>query len=219
MKFSRIAPVKRGAFLREDGMLCMATGWETRPLFPAEDIRIPGKHNIENYLAAVSAVWGEVGIETMHRVAREFGGVEHRIEFVRERNGVKWYNDSIGTSPTRTIAGLDSFDQKVILIAGGYDKHIPYLPLAPKVIEKVSHLILMAQTADKIEAAVRSQPDFSEQKLPIYRVENMQQAVEQADRLAKQGDIVLLSPASASFGMYKNFEYRGIDFKNRVNAL
>lgn len=117
-------------------------------------------------------------------MAKSFPGVEHRIEFVRELGGVKWYNDSIASSPTRTIAGLNSFHQKIILIAGGYDKKIPFEPLAPKIVEKVKALILMGVTAPKIEAAVRSCADFDEQALPIYHVSNMQQAVEKAREIA-----------------------------------
>ena len=152
-------------------------------------------------------------------MAKSFPGVEHRIEFVRELDGVKWYNDSIASSPTRTIAGLNSFHQKIILIAGGYDKKIPFEPLAPKIVEKVKALILMGVTAPKIEAAVRACADFDEQALPIYHVSNMQQAVEKAREIAREGDIVSLSPACASFDLYPDFEARGRHFKELVNKL
>ena len=165
-------------------------------------------------MAAIAAVWGSVPVEKIVRFARAFGGVEHRCELVRERQGVRWYNDSIGSSPSRTMAGLNAFRQKVILIAGGYDKHIPYTPLGPVAAEKVQAAVLMGATADAIEAAIRACSD-----LPIYRVKDMEQAVQTADRLAGEGDIVFMSPASASFDMYKNFEERGRHFKALVEKL
>ena len=148
-----------------------------------------------------------------------FTGVEHRIEPVRTLDGVLYYNDSIGTSPTRTIAGLRSFDQKVILIAGGYDKHIPYEPLAPEIVAHVKDLVLMGATGPRIEKALREDPGFNEAALPIQHADNMQHAVELARAAAKPGDIIILSPASASFDLYPNFEVRGREFKNIVNAL
>jgi len=149
----------------------------------------------------------------------EFGGVEHRIELVREKNGVKWYNDSIATTPTRTIAGLDSFQQKLILIAGGYDKKIPFEPLAPKLMEKVKVLILTGTTADKIEQAVKSYSGYDASQLKILRAKDLPDAVRLADGQAKDGDIVSLSPACASFDAYPNFESRGQHFKELVRAL
>ena len=138
---------------------------------------------------------------------------------VRELDGVKYYNDSIGTSPTRTIAGLRSFDQKIILIAGGYDKKIPYEPLAPEIVAHVKVLVLMGATAPRIEKAVREDPNFDPQALPILHADSMQHAVELARGAAKPGDIVSLSPASASFDLYPNFEVRGRDYKRIVNEL
>src|SRR5699024_3063016 len=135
-------------------------------------------------------------------------GVELRIEFVRELDGVKWYNDSIASSPTRTIAGLNSFKQKLILIAGGYDKKIPFEPLAPKIIEKVKVMILMGVTAPKIEAAVTSCEGYDPNELTILHVSSMQEAVEKAKEVAEKGDIVSLSPACASFDLYPDFEAR-----------
>ena len=145
--------------------------------------------------------------------------MEHRIELVRELDGVKWYNDSIASSPTRTIAGLNSFHQKIILIAGGYDKKIPFEPLAPKILEKVKVLILMGVTAPKIEAAVTGCPGYAESGLRILHVSSMQEAVEQARQAAGEGDIVSLSPACASFDLYPDFEARGRHFKELVKAL
>ena len=188
-------------------------------MLPTRDIRLPGVHNIENYMAAIAAVDGLVPDKCVRAVAARFQGVEHRIELVRELDGVKYYNDSIGTSPTRTIAGLRSFDQKVILIAGGYDKHIPYEPLAPEITAHVKNLVLMGATGPRIEKAVREDPHFTEAELPIQRADNMQPAVELARACAKPGDIIFLSPASASFDLYPNFEVRGREFKSIVNAL
>lgn len=136
----------------------MALNGKKTKIMHQSEIKLPGLHNVENYLAAISAVWGDVDIQAIADVANEFGGVEHRIELVRELDGVKYYNDSIATTPTRTIAGLDSFSQKLIVIAGGYDKKIPFEPLAPKLMEKSKVLILTGATADKIETAVKSYP-------------------------------------------------------------
>ena len=219
LTFSRQEAPRFGAYLRQDGMLCMRCHGAETEILPMEQIRLPGLHNVENFLAAYSAVWGDVPVEIMARTAREFGGVEHRMELVRELGGVKWYNDSIGTSPTRTIAGLKAFGQKIILIAGGYDKKIPYEPLAPYLCEKVSHLILMGATGPKIQQALEACPDYDGQHPALHWAESMEQAVQTADGLAGIGDIVALSPASASFDLYPNFEKRGDHFKRLVAAL
>lgn len=219
LTFSRQEAPRFGAYLRQDGMLCMRYHGAETEILPMEQIQLPGLHNVENFLAAYSAVWGDVPVEIMARTAREFGGVEHRMELVRELGGVKWYNDSIGTSPTRTIAGLKAFGQKIILIAGGYDKKIPYEPLAPYLCEKVSHLILMGATGPKIQQALEACPDYDGQHPALHWAESMEQAVQTADGLAGSGDIVALSPASASFDLYPNFEKRGEHFKRLVAAL
>lgn len=212
--FSRRHPVEQGAFRGDDGLLYMRDGEELTPVMAAADILIPGEHNVENYLAAIAAVWGEVPPRRIEEYARTFGGVPHRSELIRIRRGVRWYNDSIGSSPSRTIAGLKAFDRPVILIAGGYDKHIPYDPLGPAAADKVKTAILMGATGGAIERAIRACSD-----LPVIRVENMEQAVAQAERLAEEGDIVFMSPASASFDMYHNFEERGDHFKRLVKDL
>ena len=211
--FTRLHDTDNGAFLRGDGMLCMAEDGVVTPFLAQKDIKLRGLHNIENLLAAAAAVWGEVPVEAIQKVGSTFTGVEHRIEPVRVLDGVTYYNDSIGTSPTRTIAGLRSFDQKVILIAGGYDKHIPYEPLAPEVIAHVKDLVLMGATGPRIEKAVCEHPDFAASGLTI------QHAVELARAAAQPGDIIILSPASASFDLYPNFEVRGREFKKIVNEL
>ncbi len=217
--FSRREKVERGAWMDGDKVLWYSDGQERTRLMEASQIRIPGLHNVENMLAAVSAVWGIVSLEAIRKVAGEFGGVEHRIEFVRELDGVRWYNDSIATSPTRTMAGLRSFDQKLIIIAGGYDKQIPFEPLAPVLVERVKLLILTGKTAGKIEAAVTADPGFGDSGLRILRAADLAQAVEIARREAKEGDVVSLSPACASFDAYPNFEARGRHFKELVRGL
>lgn len=217
--FSRKVIPQNGAFLAEDGTVNLVSNGEITRVMHKDQIRLPGIHNVENYLAAISAVAGEVSVETVVKVAETFGGVEHRIEFVRMLDGVKYYNDSIATSPTRTIAGLNSFDQKLIVLAGGYDKKIPFEPLAPVLIERAKVLILMGVTALKIKAAVTGCEGYDPNELEIIEVPSMEAAVETARKIAKEGDIVTLSPACASFDMYPNFEARGIHYKNLVNAL
>lgn len=217
--FTRREIPERGAFLREDGMLCYIEKGEITPVVHKDDIRIPGMHNVENFLGVIAALWGDVDIADFVKVAREFGGVEHRIEFVREVGGVKWYNDSIATSPTRVLAGLRSFDQKIIVLAGGYDKKIPFEPMAETVCDRVKLLILMGVTAEKIEKAVTSAKNYDPAKTRILHADSMEQAVEIAHREAKPGDIVTLSPACASFDWYPNFEVRGQHFKRLVGEL
>ena len=159
-----------------------------------------------------------MGVESIRRVAHEFGGVEHRIELVREVRGVKYYNDSIASSPTRTIAGLNAFRQKVLLIAGGYDKHIPFEPLAPAVVEKGKKLYLCGATADKIEKAFREYSGYNGEP-EIVRVKDIDEAVARASADAAPGDIVTLSPACASFDAFPNFAARGNHFKELVMKL
>ena len=217
--FTRLHDTDNGAFLRGDGMLCMAEDGVVTPFLAQKDIKLRGLHNIENLLAAAAAVWGEVPVEAIQKVGSTFTGVEHRIEPVRVLDGVTYYNDSIASSPTRTIAGLRSFDQKIILIAGGYDKHIPYEPLAPEILAHVKHLVLMGATGPRIEKAVRECDGFAGSGLTILHADSMQHAVELARGAAKPGDVVSLSPASASFDLYPNFEVRGRDYKNIVKNL
>ena len=219
VKFSRLSTPECGTFLREDGTLCYNNYGETTEIIHKDSIRIPGIHNVENYLAAIAAVWGEVSLDVIKDMAENFGGVEHRIEFVRELDGVKWYNDSIATSPTRVLAGLNSFTQKLIVIAGGYDKKIPFEPMAETVCNKVKKLILMGVTAQKIEKAITECSAYDPEKIQIYHVGSMEEAVQKAKEISDKGDIVTLSPACASFDLYPNFEARGIHYKNLVKEL
>ncbi|MDE5884512.1 MAG: UDP-N-acetylmuramoyl-L-alanine--D-glutamate ligase [Oscillospiraceae bacterium] len=217
--FTRQEIPDRGAFLRDDGMLCYIENQEITSILHKDQIRIPGMHNVENFLGVIAALWGEVEIAEIVAVAEHFGGVEHRIEFVREVNGVKYYNDSIATSPTRVLAGLRSFDQKIIVIAGGYDKKIPFEPMAETVCDRVKLLILTGVTADKIQKAVTAAKNYDPEKIRILRVDSMEEAVETASREAQSGDVVTLSPACASFDKYPNFEVRGKHFKDLVKNL
>lgn len=215
--FSRREEPAEGVFLRGESIICRRSGQE-REVLRTTDIKIPGVHNVENYMAAIAAVDGLVPDEVIRRFAREFGGVEHRIELVRTYRGVKFYNDSIASSPSRTIAGLRSFKQQVILIAGGYDKHIPFDVLGPEVVEHVKLLILCGATADKIRAAVENAPGYEPGKPEILDVTPFERAVETARDRAEEGDIVTLSPACAAFDQFKNFMERGKTFKKIVNG-
>ncbi len=218
--FSRRTPCQNGAYLRADGKIVVAEHGEETVLMDQSQIKIPGMHNVENYLAAISAVWGDVPAECIVAVAETFGGVAHRAELVRVHQGVAYYNDSIGTSPSRTALGtLSLYDRKIILIAGGYDKHLSYDELGALIPQKVKALILMGATADKIEAATKQAPAYAEGCPAIYRVSSMEEAVAKAAEIAVEGDIVSMSPASASFDLYPNFEARGNHFKAVVNAL
>ncbi len=200
-----------GAWL-EDGVLTV----QGRPVLDTRDILIPGVHNIENYMAAILAVQGLVEDETVRQVARSFGGVEHRIELVRIKDGVRYYNDSIASSPSRTIAGLRSFSEKVILIAGGYDKHIPYDMLGPEICGHVKILVLGGATGPKIRQAVEA---CAGDKPEIIDCGNFESAVKTAASVAKAGDVVLMSPASAAFDQFKNFMVRGDFYKKLVKEM
>lgn len=188
-------------------------------LLESREILIPGTHNIENYLAAIALVEGLATDDAVQQVARNFGGVEHRIELVREKDGVRFYNDSIASSPSRTIAGLRSFPEKVILIAGGYDKHIPYDVLGPEICRHVKKLYLGGATGPKIRAAVEAAPEYKPGFPEITDCRDFTEAVYAAAAGAKAGDVVLMSPASAAFDQFKNFMVRGEYFKKLVKEL
>lgn len=220
MKFSRKNKVDNGVYMDENGDIFAVINGVPAFIMNKSNIKIPGLHNVENYMAAISAVWDMVAVDIIKETAESFAGVEHRAEFVREVNGVKYYNDSIASSPTRTALGtLSLYDEKIIIIAGGYDKKIPYDDLGSVIADKVKILILMGATAPKIEQAVLNAPNYSENNPIIYRVNNMEEAVAKAYEVAESGDIVSMSPASASFDLYKNFDERGKHFKSIVNNL
>ncbi|MCI1955729.1 MAG: UDP-N-acetylmuramoyl-L-alanine--D-glutamate ligase [Oscillospiraceae bacterium] len=218
--FSRRHPVKYGAWMDGSGEIFLSLPEGRIRVMNASDIRIPGLHNIENYLAAVCAVWGIAGADDIAGVARTFPGVEHRNEFVRKVDGVSYYNDSIGTTPSRTINGaLSLFDRKILLIAGGYDKNIPFDPLGPAVVKNVKTLVLIGATAPKIEAAVKAAPGYRDGNPKILHASSLEEAVGLCRANAQSGDVVSLSPACASFDMFPNFETRGERFREIVNGL
>ena len=204
------------------GHVCLEDGVIVRggeKVLPVADILIPGVHNIENYMAAIAMVEGLVEDDVIRQVAKNFGGVEHRIELVRIKDGVKFYNDSIASSPSRTIAGLRSFQEKVLLIAGGYDKHIPYDVLGPEICQHVKKLFLGGATGKLIREAVENCPEFDPNALEIVDCGSFEPAVRAAAAAAQEGDIVLMSPASAAFDQFKNFMVRGEFYKKLVKEL
>ena len=190
-----------------------------QPVMEKSDILLPGEHNVENYMAAILAVEGLVEDETIRKVARTFGGVEHRIELVRIKDGVRYYNDSIASSPTRTIAGLKSFPEKVLLIAGGYDKHIPYDVLGQEICAHVKKLFVNGATANQIRIAVENSPEYRPGCPEIVDCGDFTSAVHSAAAAAQSGDVVLMSPASAAFDQFKNFMVRGDYFKKLIMEL
>ena len=216
--FSRRSSVENGVYLRGEEIVRCRAGVESVVMTTA-DIKLPGIHNVENYMAAIAALDGLVDDETIRAFAREFGGVEHRIELVRTLDGVRYYNDSIASSPTRVIAGLKAQTQKIIMLAGGYDKKIPFEPMVPYVLEKVKYLILTGATAEKIREAIVSHPDYDPTALTIEMSPDWDYAINHARAVAKRGDVVSLSPACASFDFFANFEKRGEYFKEMVRSF
>lgn len=207
-----------GAYLNNENLILNTT--KTKEIICHKDeVKLLGDHNIENILAAATlAYYAGANLSSIRDVATSFNGVKHRLEFIREVDQVKFYNDSIASSPTRAIAGLKSFDKKVILIAGGSDKYISFDEFGKEVVKRVKHLILLGQTADKIYGCVKKHMK-NNSNLSIESVENLSQAIYNAKEVAEKGDIILLSPACASFDMFKNFEQRGDMFRDIVNKL
>ena len=210
--FSRLQEVTDGTYLSRDGWL---TDTETGKLVKKSDIRLPGEHNVENYLAASCLVRGLAGPEQIRKVAESFSGVEHRLELVRELAGVRYYNDAIATTPTRAIAGMKCFNESIVLIAGGYDKHIPFDQFGAEVAKRVRVLILCGATSEKIEAAVKAAGGGPR----IIRLERFEDAAETAKEAAEPGQVVLFSPACASFDLFANFMRKGEAFKEQVRRL
>ena len=213
----------------DNGILKNCVDGIRRHILTIDDaISLKGMHNYENICAAIAATSLLVEPEIQARAITKFTGVEHRLEFVKTVNGVKWYNDSIGTTPTRTIAGLNAFEEPIVLIAGGYDKNLDYEVIAKPILKKACGLVLIGETADKIQEAVEKQLELNRNdpmkcklvtELPIYKCNNLEEAVNKANEIANENEIVLFSPASASFDMFKNFAERGEKFKELVNKL
>lgn len=213
-EFSSKRVLNNGAYF-DEGILYL----DGNVVCKKENIVIKGMHNVENYLAAFTATKNDVEIETMKKVAESFAGVEHRCELVREVDGVKYYNDSIASSPTRTLAGLFAFERKVILIAGGYDKHIPFEPLAEEGYPFIKELILLGDTKELIKEAFEKLMMNNNINIPIVMVNSLEEAVNKAKEISECGDVVTLSPSCASFDMFPNFAVRGNKFKEIVNSL
>jgi UDP-N-acetylmuramoylalanine--D-glutamate ligase len=213
-QFSSKEVIDKGAYYK-DGVLYV-TGKE---VCKAEDIVIKGMHNVENYLAAFCALKDDASIESMRKVATTFPGVEHRIEFVRELRGVKYYNSSIASSPSRTLADIKVFGKPIILIAGGYDKKIPFEPLAQEGYPYIKKLVLLGATKDKIGAAFEKVISEKNLDIAIIDADSFEEAVEKSRAAAEEKDVVLLAPACASFDMFVNFEVRGNRFKEIVNSM
>ncbi|MGN1301556.1 MAG: UDP-N-acetylmuramoyl-L-alanine--D-glutamate ligase [Clostridia bacterium] len=216
--FSRKEKLPNGVIFDEDTVKICDNDLR-RHVINRKDVKIRGLHNIENICAAIAATKDLVSPEEQKQAIMEFTGVEHRLEFVREIDNVKWYNDSIASSPNRTIAGLNSYNERIVLIAGGRDKHLDYDPIAKPIIEHVDALIVMGETAEKIKNAVTRELEKQKKTLNIIKVANVEEAVKTAKKQAKPNEIVLFSPASTSFDMFKNFEERGKKFKEEVNKL
>ena len=199
----------------DNGYICRKDGDEISKILDIGSILIPGKHNVENYMTAISLTWGLVSKPTIEYIAKTFGGVEHRLEFVRELDGVKYYNSSIDSSPSRTAAALSALSQKPIVICGGYDKQIPFEPLADALNERAKAVILTGATAEKINDTLKN----SSSQIDIYFEKDFERAINLAKDIAKNNDIILLSPACASFDSFKNFMERGNKFKEIVNSF
>lgn len=211
--FSRLEKLEKGVYV-ENGDIIIDIN-EKINLMKVCELSLPGGHNLENCMAAAAMAYvSGIDIEVIREVLKTFKAVEHRLEFVKEVEGVKYVNDSKGTNPDSTIKAVQAYENPIILIAGGYDKGSTYDELLEIAKKNVKTLVLLGQTADKIEEAAR-RIGFTD----IHRVEDMKEAVKTCHDIAKEGDIVLLSPACASWGMYKNFEVRGKDFKDNVNSL
>lgn len=208
------------AIFERDGEVILSDGTLERMMLKSADIKIVGRHNLENYMTAIALLDGIVSYNSIRKVAVEFGGVEHRMEFVREFDGVKYFNSSIDSSPSRTIAAISAFgEQKPILICGGYDKHIPFEELGNMLCQRAKAVVLTGATREAINASVRKSDFFQGSEITIHIKPDFFEAVETAKNLAKPGDVVVLSPACASFDAFRNFEERGTIFKNIINTM
>lgn len=218
-EFSIKHSVHNGTYMKDNGDIVYCENGAETYIMNKNDIIIPGNHNIENYCTAITAVWGLVEIENMVKIARTFGGVEHRIEFVREFNGVKYYNDSIATSPSRVISGLRAFGRKIIVIMGGSDKGNDMSEMVDDILKYVKVLVLNGATADKIYNTIIKNKNFAESELKIIKTDTLENALNIAKETAQNGDIVSLCPACPAFDQFKTFEYRGRKFKELVNGF
>ena len=204
-------------YIVDEGTIKFCENKLRKHILNVKDVALIGKHNYQNICAALAATRTLVDEMTAKKVVTEFEGVHHRLELVKKTsNGVKWYNDSASSTPTRTISGIKSFGKKVILIAGGYDKNLDYTPIAKPIVDGVKALILMGATKKKIYNAVTSELNKQGKEMDIYEALSLEEAIEIADEVSKKDDVVLFSPASASFDMFKNAYDRGDKFRAAV---
>ena len=220
--YEEIEPILKkncSAVYEDGGIIYFDDGKDREPILKVSDILLPGIHNVENYMAAIAVTRGLVSADTVVKVASSFGGVEHRLEFVRERNGVKYYNSSIDSSPTRTAAALSAIGKAPVIICGGSEKNVSFEGLAIDLCTRVKAVVLTGQSAPHILAEIEKCPSYDKEKLTVKHIPNFDEAVLAAEGIAEEGDIVLLSPACASFDAFKNFEERGNRFKTIINGL
>ena len=205
------------AIFIKDGWAVISDGKAEEKIFKTDEVKIPGKHNIANYMTAVGACLELVDdFDTVRNIAKAFGGVPHRLEFIREHDGVKYYNSSIDSTPTRTAAALSALKEKPIVIVGGADKGVSFLPLAESLCDRAKAVVITGACREKILAAFDG---YDSKKPEIFVIPDFREAVEKAKEIASAGDTVLLSPACTSFDVFKNFEERGNTFKNIVNSF
>lgn len=208
----------RAVFVRHGSIVC-ADGKTEKVMLSVDEILLPGMHNVENYMTAIGLTEDYITPEIASRVACSFGGVEHRMQLVREKDGVRYYNSSIDSTPTRTAAALSGIPTRSAwVICGGYDKHIPFAPLAKVLRERAKGVVLTGATAGQIQAALDACTE-GDLNLPVYREDHFADAVRCAASHAKEGEMVLLSPACASFDAFANFAQRGHTFIEIVNQL
>ena len=218
LSFSTKKVCKNGAYFKDNKIYISIDGKE-KLVSDVSNIHLIGEKNYANICSAICCVQDLVDVSVITKTLNEFKGVEHRLEYVDTKYGVKYYNDSISTTPGKAMAAFTSFNQKIILIAGGSDKNLDYTPVGDNIINCAKILILLGNTSKKIKEAVINSKKYLESELKIYEVNSMKEAVELSSKVAKDGDIVVMSPASASFDLYKNYKERGKDFKNLVATL
>lgn len=218
-EFSIKHPVDNGAYMEDNGDIYYVENGKKTYVMNRADIVIPGDHNIENYCTAISATWGMVDVDIYKKIAQSFGGVEHRIEFVREFNGVRYYNDSIATSPSRVISGLKAFGTKINVIMGGSDKGNDMSEMVPYILKYVKLLVLNGATAQKIYDTIIASEEYKNSDIEIVVTKTLKNAVDIIKEKSTQGDIVTLCPACPAFDQFKTFEYRGREFKRLVSEF
>ena len=215
--FSSKQKLENGFIVDEDGIIKECNDGIRRHILDTKDMKLKGMHNFQNACTVLALTKGLVDTDDAAETIKEFSGVSHRQEYVRTVDGVEWYNDSASTSPTRGISALNAFrDRKIVLIAGGADKNLDYTPIGKPIVDNVKCLILIGQTANKIYEAVKKELEHQHRKMDIHMCETFEQSMELAKRIAKPGQIVLFSPASTSFDMFKDMYDRGDKFKEEV---